>query len=80
MGATHDSIPLKWVTNNLDLNASGVEYLAFVSKDHTIWATYRDLVTMDSILVTCKVYTTIIDLVKSQATEAACKFVEELSQ
>jgi hypothetical protein len=80
VGATHDSIPLKWITEDLDLNTSGVEYLAFVPKDHTIWATYRDLVTMDSIPVIREVYAAIIDLVKSQAIEAAGRFVRELSQ
>jgi hypothetical protein len=41
----HDVIPMKWVTNELDLNSLGVEYLSFEPKDHSIRTVFRDPVT-----------------------------------
>jgi hypothetical protein len=65
---THDSIPMKWTSDELDLNASGVEYLTFEPKDCSIKATFRDPVTKTPIPVTREVWTCIIDSIKAQAS------------
>ena len=65
--ASHDAIPTKWVTDDLDLNALSVEYLAFQPKDHSIPAIFRDPVTKQSIPMTREVFSSIIDTVKVQA-------------
>jgi hypothetical protein len=67
MNDTHDAIPTTWTTKALDLNASRVEYLCFSPKDHSIKATFRDLVTNQAIPVTREVFSAIIDSVKTQA-------------
>jgi hypothetical protein len=64
---THDAIPTQWVTDELDLNSSGIEYLTFTPTGHSIPATFRDLVTQAPTAVTREVLTSIIDNVKSQA-------------
>ena len=65
---THDSIPMKWTSNELDLNAEGVEYLTFEPKDHNIKTTYRDSITKTPIPVMREVWTCIIDSIKIQAS------------
>jgi hypothetical protein len=68
---THDVIPLRWVTDTLDLNAARLEYLAFEPPSHSIRAIYIDPMTKDSMPVTKEVFAAIIIQVKAQAT---CKF------
>jgi hypothetical protein len=63
--AIHDAIPIAWVTNDLDLNASGVEYLIFTPKDHKILATFWDPVMKSESRVTHDVFVAIIDNVKA---------------
>jgi hypothetical protein len=65
---THDVIPLRWVTDALDLNAVGLEYLAFEPPSHSIRTIYKDPMTKDSMLVTREVFAAIIIQVKAQAT------------
>jgi hypothetical protein len=63
----HDAILTKWVTDDLDLNSSGVEFLAFEPKNHSIRATFRDPVTKIAIPITREVFASIIESVKIQA-------------
>jgi hypothetical protein len=67
----HDMIPLRWVTDALDLNAARLEYLAFESPGHSIRAIYKDPMTKDSMPVTREVFAALIIQVKAQAT---CNF------
>jgi hypothetical protein len=62
--ARHDVIPMKWVTEDLDLNASGVEFLSFSPKDHSIPACFKDPVTKHEARVTREIYAAIIDSVQ----------------
>jgi hypothetical protein len=55
------------VTDELDLNSSGVEYLSFSPKDHNIRAVFRDLVTKIYNLVPREVFAAIISSAKTQA-------------
>jgi hypothetical protein len=64
---THDALPTQWVTNELDLNSSGIEYLTFTPRDHSIPATFHDPVTQAPTVVTREVFSAIIDNAKSQA-------------
>lgn len=64
----HDAISMKWVTNALDLNADGVEYLSFESTGHNIWETYRDTITWIGTPTTPDVHAAIINFVKSATT------------
>jgi hypothetical protein len=64
----HNTIPMKWVTDELDLNSSGVEYLSFKPKDHSIRAVFRDHVTKVCSLVTREVFATIVSSAKTQAS------------
>jgi hypothetical protein len=68
--ARHDAIPMRWIStsNGLDLNALGVEYLAFEPKEHSFRATYRDPITQDNIPMTREIYVAIVAGVKTQAT------------
>jgi hypothetical protein len=68
--ARHDAIPMRWILalNGLDLNDSGVEYLAFEPKEHSFRATYRDPITQDNIPMTREIYVAIVAGVKTQAT------------
>jgi len=38
----HDAIPMKWVSNELDLNSEGVEYLSFEPTCHNIRVVHRE--------------------------------------
>jgi hypothetical protein len=67
INCTNDAIPTRWVTDDLDLNASGVEYLIFTPKDHNIKATFCYPVTKQPIPMTREVFVSIIDSVKAQA-------------
>jgi hypothetical protein len=61
----HDVIPMKWVTNPLDLNLNGRKYLCFESApNHNIQAIHSHTVTKMSSPITKKVYATIIDWIK----------------
>jgi hypothetical protein len=62
--ATHDTIPTRWVIDDLDLNSSGVEYLVFTPKDHVFRVTFRDPVTQEPTLVTREVFASVIETVK----------------
>jgi hypothetical protein len=64
---THDAIPTQWMIDELNLNSSGIEYLTFTPRDHSIPATFRDPVTQAPIVVTREVFSAIIDNAKSQA-------------
>jgi hypothetical protein len=57
----------KWMTDELDLNSSSIEYLTFTLTGHSIPATFHDPVTQAPTTVTREVLTSIIDNVKSQA-------------
>jgi hypothetical protein len=61
---THNAISTQWVTDELDLNSSGIEYLTFTPTHHSISATF---VTQVSTAAMREVFTSIIDNVKSQA-------------
>jgi hypothetical protein len=65
---TYNAIPMKWITKGLDLNAFGLELISFGSKDHSIKAVYQDLLTKVGTPVTRKVFSCIIDSVKSRAS------------
>jgi hypothetical protein len=56
------------VTNGLDLNAEGEEYLSFEPQGHSIRALYRDEVTNVSIPVNRGVYLAIVAFIKCHAT------------
>jgi hypothetical protein len=66
--ARHDAIPLKWMTDELDLNSLGVEFLAFDPKGTTIPCIYQDPVAKQTFPVTREVYRHIVDSVKEQAS------------
>ena len=63
----HDAIPMKWVSNELDLNSEGVEYLSFEPIGHNIRALHREGQRLVGIPVTKDVFAAIISVVKSQA-------------
>ena len=64
----HDAIPMKWVSNELDLNSEGIEYLSFEPKGCSIRATHRpEGQRLVGIPVTRDVFAAIILAVKSQA-------------
>jgi hypothetical protein len=64
----HDAIPMKWVTEEeLDLNASRIEFLSFELKGHSIPAIFKDPVTKATCPVTRDVYVCIVAGVKTQA-------------
>jgi hypothetical protein len=64
----HDSIPMKWEVDELDLNASGIEFLTFDVKSNNIRAVYLDLVTKWASPVTREVFVVILEGVKKQPT------------
>ena len=69
IGTRHDCIPMKWVTDELDLNLEGVEFLSFErGTGYSIRAMYRDPVTKEEVPITRDIFTTLVDGVKSQAT------------
>jgi hypothetical protein len=64
----HDTIPMNWETNPLDLNLEGIEFLSFTpGEGHSMRAIYRDPVTRVAIPVTKDIYVAIFQGVKAQA-------------
>jgi hypothetical protein len=68
-------IPLRWVSDALDLNSAGLEFLAFEPPSHSIRAIFKNPVTKDSMLVTREVFAAIITQVKAQATRKFSNFI-----
>jgi hypothetical protein len=65
----HDTIPMNWETNPLDLNLEGIEFLSFTpGEGHSMRAIYRDPVTRVAIPVTKDIYVAIFQGVKAQAS------------
>jgi hypothetical protein len=66
--AKHDYILMKWVTNELDLNMEGMEFLSFEPRaGHSMQAMYRDPITKDKIPITQDIFAALVDRMKSQA-------------
>ena len=60
---------LKWVTEEeLDLNASGIEFLSFELKGHSVRAIFKDLVKKATYPVTRDVYACIVVGMKVQVS------------
>jgi hypothetical protein len=56
------------MTNELNLNSSGVKYLSFEPKDHSIRAICKDLVTKVCGPVTQELFAAIVNSTKTQAS------------
>jgi hypothetical protein len=65
---------MTWVTGELDLNSSGVEYLSFSPKDHNIRAIFKDPVTKVCSLVTREVFVAIVSSAKTQASDKTTSY------
>jgi hypothetical protein len=65
--ARHDCIPMKWVTDELDLNLEGMEFLSFKpGVGYSMRAMYRDPITNDEISIIRDIFATLVDGMKSQ--------------
>jgi hypothetical protein len=68
-------IPSRWIIDALDLNSTGLEFLAFEPPGHNIRAIFKDPVTKDCMLVTREVFAAIIIQVKAQAIGKFSNFI-----
>jgi hypothetical protein len=66
---------MKWCTEEeVDVNASRAEFLAFEYKEHTIQATFRDPIMKAPMAITKNLSAVIFETVKAQSSCKSSKF------
>jgi hypothetical protein len=64
----HDTIPMRWVYDALNLNSDAQEYLYITPTGHSVRCSHRDLVTGETQPITHELYLSIIEKAMEQST------------